>query len=110
MSIRPTPCLADHPVHLAHVAASNHTWELHIGTVQLFISGPGPDAWLACSEPCYSGSIGTDHERHVAHKAVTILRKNHGQNKDAGIPEIQTALALARAEIPAPKTDVPCPL
>lgn len=91
-SLRSKRCLAEDPNHQTAVA-SLHAWELHIGTVQLFICGPGPDAWLACSDPCYSGQIGTDHERAVARRALLILNREHLQNKDAGPEEIKQALA-----------------
>lgn len=106
---RPQPCLADQPVHLAAAATRAHSWEMHIGSVQLFIEGPGPDAWLACSKSCYSGQVGTDEERSIARRAVAILTRSHLHNKDAGPNEIRTALELARTQsdpIPAPEPSV----
>lgn len=78
------------------VAAVLHIWELHVGTVQLFIVGPGPAAWLACSESVYSGQIGTDEERAIARRAVILLNREHLQDKDAGPAEIKAALERAR--------------
>jgi hypothetical protein len=95
-SLRAPACLADHPNHQASVATALHIWEVHVGTVQLFISGPGPHAWLACSESCYSGQIGTDEERAIARRAVALLNRHQLQNKDAGPDEIKAALEVAR--------------
>lgn len=99
-SLRAPACLADHPNHqaavTATVATALHIWEVHVGTVQLFISGPGQDAWLACSESYYSGRIGTDEERDIARRAVILLNDEQIQNKDAGPTEIRAALERAR--------------
>lgn len=73
-----------------------HVWELHTGTIKLFICGPGQDAWLACSESYYSGTIGSDEEREIALAAVALLNRDHLQDKDAGPTEIRAALERAR--------------
>ena len=95
---RPVPCLADQPVHLAAAATHSHIWEMHIGFVQLFICGPGSDAWLACSESYYYGRVGTAEERSLARRAVAILARTQRQNNDAGPNEIRAALDLARTQ------------
>ena len=95
---RPQPCLADQPVHLAAAATHSHIWEMHVGWIQLFIAGPGPDAWLACSESYYYGQVGTEDERNLARRAVAILAVAHRQNNDAGPNEIRAALELARTQ------------
>lgn len=101
-SLRTNQCLADHPNHqtaiAAAVATQLHIWEMHVGTVRLFIVGPGPDAWLACSESCYSGQVGTDEERNIARRAVILLNREQLQNKDAGTAEIKAALERASRE------------
>ena len=74
-------------------------WHLHTGTVRLYICGPGADAWLACSESYYSGQIGTDKERAIAHAAITLLKREHLQDKDAGPTEIRAALERAHCQI-----------
>lgn len=74
-------------------------WHLHTGTVKLFISGPGPEAWLACSESYYSGQIGSEEEREIAHAALAILNEQHGQDKDAGPAEIRAALERSRHQL-----------
>ncbi len=73
-------------------------WEIHVGHVQLFIVGPGPDAWLACSKPEYRPGIkpGTHRERAIAQRAILILRH---AGPDAGVPEIKAALAEAETLI-----------
>lgn len=95
-SLRSPACLADQPGHQAAVATALHIWELHVGTVQLFIVGPGPDAWLACSKSYYSGQVGTDEERNIARRAVILLNREQMQTKDAGPAEITAALERAR--------------
>lgn len=72
-------------------------WSLIQGTVQLFISGPGPQAWCACSKPNYEpgSKPGTPQERVIALAALQILIKRHREDKDAGVVHIQDALALA---------------
>lgn len=94
-SLRAPTCLADSTLHQTAVTTSLHIWELHVGTVQLFIVGPGPNAWLACSESCYSGQIGTDEERRIARYAVILLNNERLQDKDAGPDEIKDALQRA---------------
>lgn len=96
-SLRTLPCLADSKLHQATVTAAQlHIWEMHVGTVQLFICGPGPDAWLAYSESYYTGQVGTEEERNIARRAVAILNREQLQNKDAGPTEIKAALARAK--------------
>ena len=102
---RPQPYLADHPVHLT-AATHLHIWGLHVGWIQLFIAGPGPDAWLACSESYYYGQVGTEEERNLARRAVAILNRTHRQNNDAGPSEIRAALTLASTQDePIPESD-----
>jgi hypothetical protein len=94
-SLRAKTGSVDHPNHQNATPIGLECWHLHVGHVQLFIVGPGPDAWLACSEPCYSGRIGTQQERNIARRAIEILARNHNQNKDAGPDEIRAALRQA---------------
>ncbi len=94
-----------HDTHSPATAAPSTaiTWSLEAGTVQLFIVGPGPDAWLACSRPNYQprSTPGTPREREIARQAVILLNQTHRNDKDAGIPQIQAALRLAAKQIRA---------
>ena len=80
----------------APIAQASESWHLHTGTVRLYICGPGTDAWLACSESCYSGQIGSEEEREIARRAIALLKREHLQDKDAGPTEIRAALERAR--------------
>lgn len=71
-------------------------WKIHTGTVQLFIVGPPAGAWLACSEPRYSGPVGTAQEWELARRAVRYLNRKHLHDTDAGVAEIREALASAK--------------
>ena len=83
----------------APIPQTSESWHLHTGTVRLYICGPGTDAWLACSESYYSGRIGSDEEREIAHAALALLKRDHLQDKDAGPTEIRAALERARCQI-----------
>jgi len=96
-SLRPGRCIADSNVG-PRIAQSNH-WHLHTGTIRLFIVGPGDDAWLAVSEPCYSGPIGTEQERAVAHRAIRLLDRLRRYDRNAGTAEIKAAIRQAASEI-----------
>lgn len=73
-------------------------WELHIGTVQIFIVGPMEDDWLACSKPNYQKRTpGTHHEHKLANLAVKIL--SLGESYLHGPDHIRKALALAKIEL-----------
>lgn len=93
------PCLNKGP---AKTEATLH-WQLVVGTVQIFISGPGPDAWLACSKPNYEpgSKPGTESERYVARRALKICIQRHRDDRDAGVSEIKAAFKQAIAEIRA---------
>ena len=65
-------------------------WELHVGSVYLYIIGPGPTAMRRCSRR--SISPGTATEREIAERALAILNELHRENKDAGADEILAAL------------------
>lgn len=109
-SLRPRRCLADsnrprrekcgiprEPFSQAVIARAV-TWELHIGIIQLYITGDGDNAWLACSRPDYSpGPTGTQAELAIARRAVAILNRDH-RSSAAGIPEIKAALKTAAAD------------
>lgn len=76
-------------------------WHLHRGTVQWFIVGPGPNAWLACSAPDYASrkaSIQPD-ESALARAAIALLEFRHAQDNSAGVEEIKKALADAAAGV-----------
>lgn len=84
-------------------------WHLHVGTVQLFIVGPGPEAWLACSEASYLGQVGTDEERNLARRALRFLSLRHAKDMDAGVDTIRHAMFFARTgksvELPRRQTE-----
>lgn len=79
------------------ITSASHQWELITGTVQLFISGPGPQAWFACSKPNYEpgSKPGTPRECAIAKRALHICIQRHREDRDAGVSHIQEALALA---------------
>lgn len=77
---------------------TTHRWEIVVGTIQLFICGPGPDAWCPCSEPNYHRRGGTSAERAIARLALDILVHRHREDTEAGVPEIKAALSLARKQ------------
>ncbi len=74
-------------------------WELHVGTVKLYIVGPGEGAMLACSEPYYTGTIGTPEERAIARHALEILNRDHLADREPGTRLIAATLRQARREI-----------
>lgn len=98
ISYLPSRTGADHTKTGTGTAEAIRPWHLHIGLVQLFIVGPGPDAWLACSESCYSGQVGTDRERAIARRAIQILATRHRDDNTLGPAEIRTVLAEAAHE------------
>lgn len=93
-------------------SSPSHKWELIVSTVQLFISGPGPQAWCACSKPNYEpgSKAGTPQERAIAQRALLILIKRHWEDMDAGVSHIQEALALAAKQYAAALLEAPQPL
>lgn len=88
--LRATRCLAD-------TQRGNRlaTWELHVGSIRLYIVGPGHDCMHAVSDSYYSGIVGSAAERAIARRAVAVLNAEHHDDKDAGLPEIRAALARA---------------
>ena len=58
-------------------------WEIHVGSVRLYLVGPGPHAMLRCSEPVYRGKIGTPEEWSIARKALRLLIKDHSEDLEA---------------------------
>jgi hypothetical protein len=73
-------------------------WRVDVGTIRLWIIGPGSDAMYPASREYYSGRIGTDEERAIAQRAVQLLDIHH-RTRDAGKAEIQFALNQAAAQI-----------
>jgi hypothetical protein len=73
-------------------------WRVEVGTIRLWIIGPGSDAMHPASEAYYSGPIGTDQERAIAQRAVHLLDIHH-RTRDAGKAEIQLALNQAADQI-----------
>lgn len=85
-SLRQQPCSVDHS---NFKPVPEPKWELHHGSVQLFIVGPGEDAWCPCSEANYSGTIGTPEEREIARKALAILNRYHLHDPDTRPADIR---------------------
>ena len=77
---------------------SSISWYLHVGTVNLYIVGPGPSAMLRCSEPYYTGEIGSDEEKAIARIAVDQLNRELEQNISSGPEIIVAALEKAKAQ------------
>jgi hypothetical protein len=71
---------------------------MEVGTIRLWIIGPGSDAMHPASEAYYSGRIGTDLERQIAQRAVRILNAHH-RDREAGATEIQAAINQAAHQI-----------
>jgi len=71
-------------------------WEIYVGSVRLYLVGPGPHAMLRCSEPVYRGKIGTPEEWNIARKALRILIKDHGEDLEANGDTIARVLEMAR--------------
>jgi len=96
--LRQPRCLADSNQSYQRVEVSA-CWQLHVGTIRLFIIGPGEDAWFPASEPCYTGRIGTEEERAIARRAVRLLDRLRRYDYLAGAAEIKAALRQAASEI-----------
>lgn len=73
-------------------------WRMEVGSVRLWIIGPGSDAMHPASQTYYSGRIGTELERQIAQRAVEILDRTR-RDHDAGKAEIQAALDQAANQI-----------
>lgn len=73
-------------------------WRMEVGTIRLWIIGPGSDAMHPASEAYYSGRIGSDLERQIAQRAVRILDATH-RDHNAGATEIQAAIDQAAHQI-----------
>ena len=71
-------------------------WEIHVGSVRLYLVGPGPHAMLRCSEPVYRGKIGTPEEWSIARKALRILSQEHGEDLAADGATIAIVLDRVR--------------
>jgi len=80
------------------VEVKRDLWYLWKGTVHLFIVGPSEFAMHRCTEPAYSGRIGTDEERAIAKMAIKKLNDDLVNNFDKGPEIIKKALNEARAE------------
>lgn len=76
-------------------------WHLHRGTVQWFLVGPGPQAWLACSAPDYASRKPAilPAELAIARAALALLKSRHAQDTAAGVEEIKKALADAASGV-----------
>lgn len=69
-----------HKISFASRVDRHPKWEIHVGSVRLYIVGPGPHAMLRCSEPVYKGKIGTPEEWNIARKALRILNREYHQD------------------------------
>lgn len=82
-----TPPKPSNPDRLAPAVPE---WEIHTGSIYLYLVGPGPDAMRRCSRR--SVTPGTPEERALAERALAILNERHRENRDAGVEEITAAL------------------
>jgi hypothetical protein len=73
-------------------------WSMHIGTVHLFIVGPGEFSMLRCSEPYYQGAIGSDEEHAIANIAIHLLNKLHPYAPLDGLDTMYKMLAEAKKQ------------
>lgn len=80
-------------------------WHIWRGTIRYFLVGPGPKAMHPCSEPDYANRrpVMTSREAALAKTALGLLEQRHRQDKEAGVAEIQLALADAARGV-RPKT------
>lgn len=65
-------------------------WEIYVGSIHLFLVGPGPDAMRKCSRR--NVNPGTPEEWALARRALAILNERHRENREAGEAEILAAL------------------
>lgn len=79
-----------HPSNPANWQPLLPEWEIHVGSVYLYLVGPGPDAMRRCSRR--NINPGTPEEWALARKALAILNDRHRENKDAGEAEILAVL------------------
>ena len=80
-------------------------WEINVGSVRLYIVGPGPHAMLRCSEPVYRGKIGTLEEWAIARKALRILNQEHAEDLAADGDTIAMVLEQVRNKTTNRKTN-----
>ena len=73
-------------------------WELHVGLIKLAIIGPADHQWFSVSKPCYGGPVGTDREKDIAQRAVSILNREHNVDITITRPQIDAILQRATAE------------
>lgn len=74
------------------------TWKVEIGSIRLWIVGPGQKQMHPASDVYYSGRIGSDRERAIAARAVEILNRS-SLSDEAGAREISAALTEAERQI-----------
>lgn len=65
-------------------------WEIHVGSVFLYLVGPGPTAMRRCSRR--NINPGTPAEWELAERALAILKVRHYNDKEAGESEILAVL------------------
>jgi len=85
-------------------------WEIHVGSVRLYIVGPGQHAMHRCSEPVYRGKIGTPEEWNIARKALRILNQEHGEDLAADGDTIQQVLERVKNAIGEARVDNATPM
>lgn len=66
-------------------------WEIHVGSIYLYLVGPGPNAMRRCSKANYQ-TPGTPEEWEIARRALAILNERHRENNEAGEDEILAVL------------------
>lgn len=65
-------------------------WYLWVGSIYLYIIGPGPTAMRRCSQR--NMNPGTPEEIALAERALAILNERHRENSADGEAEILAAL------------------
>ena len=82
------------PVYIPEI----ERWSLHVGTVHLFIVGPGEFSMVVCSEPYYRGKIGSEEEYAIANLAIHLLNKLHPYAPLDGLDTIYKMLTEAKKQ------------
>lgn len=87
-------------------ARNPQSWEMHVGTVHLFIVGPGSNSMWPVAGPYYRGQVGTDNERRIARAAVVILGREHRDNNEPTLELVMEAMErAAKGYLPKPEKD-----
>lgn len=85
-------------------APTAETWELHVGHIKLFITGPGEDDWFPVSNAYYTGPVGNITERRIAQAAVHLLNASHRYERNLCKKKFAAIYQRAKRKIKADQT------